>query len=146
MTPEEVAAFLEQGRLLHVATIGPDVVPHLTALWYVMEEGRVAFRSFSKSQKIVNLERDDRITVLVDDGSSYATLRGVMIRGRARLVRDREAVLRVYRRVAKKYQGVHLGAAAAEAAYGRYAGKNTVVVVEPEQTVSWDHSKLGGAY
>lgn len=146
MTPEEVAAFLEQGRLLHVATVGPDASPHLTTLWYVMEGGKVAFRSFAKSQKILNLERDDRITVLVDDGSSYATLRGVMIRGRARLMRDRDLAMRVYRRVTEKYEGVRLDNAQAEAGFGRHAGKNTVVVVEPERTVSWDHRKLGGAY
>ncbi len=42
MTPEEVAAFLGQGRRLHVATIGPDASPHLTTLWYVREGGKVA--------------------------------------------------------------------------------------------------------
>ncbi len=42
MTPEEVGAFLDQGRRLHAATIGPNASPHLTTLWYVMEGGKLA--------------------------------------------------------------------------------------------------------
>jgi hypothetical protein len=35
---------------------------------------------------------------------------------------------------------------ALEAAFGRFASKNTAVVVEPTKVTSWEHTKLGGAY
>ena len=35
---------------------------------------------------------------------------------------------------------------ALEASFGRFASKNTAVVVEPERVVTWDHTKLGGDY
>jgi hypothetical protein len=145
-----VADFLKEGRNLQVATLGRDGFPHLTTLWYVMFEDRITFRSFSMSQRIVNLHRDPRLTVLVEEGRSYDTLRGVMVKGRAKLIDDRATVLEIYGRIAVKYEaGGAVGAldsGALEALFGKYAGRNTVVVVEPEQLISWDHRRLGGAY
>jgi hypothetical protein len=33
-----------------------------------------------------------------------------------------------------------------EGAVELWAAKRTVVIVEPEKVITWDHSKLGGAY
>lgn len=151
MTPGEVQSFLAAGSILQVATIGHDGAPHLAPMWYVMEEGKVAFRSFTKSQKIVNLQRDPRLAVLCERGNAYAELQGVMIRGRATLIADPAYVLHLYGRMAAKYtlvgdEPVELDRDALEAAFGRLAAKNTAVIVEPETVSSWDHTKLGGAY
>ncbi len=152
MTPEEVQSFLSEGaKVLQVSTIGRDGFPHLAPMWFVMEHGRIVFRSFSKSQKIVNLRRDPRLTVLAESGDSYAELRGVMIKGEATLVDDPEYVLQIYGELAARYpmvgdEPVALGRDALEAAFGRFAAKNTAVIVEPEHVVSWDHTKLAGAY
>ncbi len=131
MTPEELTEFLSSGaKILQVATIGKDGSPHLAPMWFVLDDGRIVFRSFTKSQKIVNLKRDPRITVLVE---------------------DRDYVLELYGRVGARYPfagdtPVELDPDALEAAFGRFAEKNTAVVVEPEKVTSWDHKKLGGAY
>ena len=58
MTPAEVDAFLGVPRTLNVATIGPSGHPHLVAMWYGFLDGKVAFWTFAKSQKILNLRRD----------------------------------------------------------------------------------------
>ena len=152
MTEEEVQDFLTSGaKVLQVATIGKDGSPHLAPMWFVVDDGRIVFRSFTKSQKIVNVRRDPRLTVLVETGDTYETLRGVMIKGRARLVDDPDYVLEVYGRLGARYpfagdQPVELSPDALEAAFGRFAPKNTAVIVEPEQVTSWDHRKLAGSY
>jgi PPOX class probable F420-dependent enzyme len=151
MTAEEIAAFLGEEKTLQVATVGRDGFPHLAPMWFVVEQGRVVFRSFTKSQKMVNLRRNPKLTVLVEAGTAYDELRGVMIQGTAGLVTDRDYVLAVYGKLAARYamfggRPVELDPDALEAAFGRYAGKNTAVVVEPERVISWDHRKLGGAY
>jgi hypothetical protein len=120
-------------------------------MWYVVEGGKVAFRSFTKSQKIINLRRDPRITVLVETGDAYGELQGIMIRGTATLIDDPAFTLALYGRLAAKYgmvgdAPVVLDPAALEAAFGRFAPKNTSVIVEPNKITSWDHTKLGGAY
>jgi PPOX class probable F420-dependent enzyme len=151
MTPEEAEQFLGSNTVLEVATIGGDGWPHLAPMWYVMDEGRVVFRSFTKSQKIVNLQRNPKLSVLVEAGDDYSQLQGVMIKGTARLVTDPDYVLTIYGGLAAKYPmindiPVELDAAALDAAFGRFASKNTAVVVEPVKTITWDHTKLGGAY
>ncbi len=148
LTPDKIAAFLDSGRNLQVATIGADGWPHLTTLWYSVRDGLITFRSFRRSQRIVNLTRDSRITVLVEEGSSYDDLRGVMIRGRAELIDDRDTVLKAYGAIAAKYQfdGVALDPGAVEALFGRYVEKNSAVVVHPERITSWDHRRLDGKY
>jgi nitroimidazol reductase NimA-like FMN-containing flavoprotein (pyridoxamine 5'-phosphate oxidase superfamily) len=155
MTPDERAAYLEAGETLIVSTLGPRGAPHVAPMWYFLDgEGQLVFRSFTKSQKIVNLQRDSRLTVLVETGLAYAELKGVMIEGTGRLVDgadDPAFVLESYRRLAAKYpmvgpDPVDLDADALEAAFGRFAPKNTAVIVEPRRIVTWDHTKLGGAY
>ena len=123
-------------------------------MWYAYVGGELSFWTFAKSQKIVNLRRDPRITVLVERGVAYAELQAVLIEGTARLVDgadDPAFLLESYRRLAARYpmvgpDPVNLAPDALEAAFGRFAPKNTAVVVEPRRVVSWDHRKLGGEY
>ncbi|MDH3247394.1 MAG: pyridoxamine 5'-phosphate oxidase family protein [Acidimicrobiia bacterium] len=151
LTDEELSEFLEAGHTLHVASIDADGFPHLAPMWYVVRDGKITFRSFTKSQKIVNLRRNPKLSVLLESGETYDELKGVMIRGTATLVEDRATVLSIYGTIAAKYRMVggrsaELDDEALEAAFGSYAEKNTAVFVEPLKVASWDHSKLGGAY
>jgi len=151
MSPGEVQAFLEAGRTLLVASLQRDGRPHLVPMWYVVEDGKVIFRSFNRSQKIRNLQRDPRLSVLVETGEAYAELRGVMIEGLARLIDDPAYVLALYGKLAARYalagpEPRALSPEELEAAFGSHALKNTAVVVEPRRVTSWDHTKLGGAY
>ena len=151
MTHEEQQAFLGQGHTLVVTTVGRDGWPHVAPMWYFMDEQRVAFRGFTKSQKIVNLARNPKITVLREEGEAYEELRGIMIKGTATLIDDPARVLQMYGELSRRYAFtgtavVPLEGEALEAAFGRFAPKNTGVIVEPESIVSWDHRKLAGAY
>jgi PPOX class probable F420-dependent enzyme len=151
MTPEEIHSFVEESMTLQVATIGKDGFPHVAPMWFVVDDDKVVFRSFSKSQKIVNLERNPKLTVLIESGLDYTQLRGVMIKGDARLVTDRDYVLAMYGKLAARYpmindEPVELDPEVLEAAFGRMADKNTAVVVEPAKVISWDHRKIGGSY
>ncbi len=151
MTDEEVRGFLDETAILEVATVGGDGWPHLAPMWFVMDDDKIVFRSFTRSQKILNLQRDPRLTVLAETGDAYDELRGVMIKAEARLVEDPAYVLAIYGRLAAKYpmvgpEPVELTEEELEEAFGRFASKNTAVVVEPVKTASWDHRKIGGGY
>ncbi len=153
-TPEEIETFLAEEMTLIVTTLGKDGHPHTAPMWFFTEDGKIVFRSFTKSQKIVNLRRDPRITVLIERGIAYAELQAVMIKGTVRLIDgadDPAYLLELYRRLAARYpmlgpDPVELDPEALEQAFGKFAPKNTAVVVEPDRIISWDHTKLGGAY
>jgi PPOX class probable F420-dependent enzyme len=144
MNEEEIRAFLEEQRILQVATIDHDGWPHLIAMWYALINDQVVFGTYAKSQKAVNLRRDARLTCLVETGERYDELRGVQIKGEAIINNDRETVQRIGEVIWERYTGPlddnTLQMVAAQ------APKRVVVFVKPVEIVSWDHRKLGGVY
>lgn len=152
MTDDEVVDFLTSGsKVLQLATLGQDGSPHQAPMWFTMDESKVVFRSFTKSQKIVNLIRDPRLSILVESGETYGELRGVMIQGTATVVSDPDYVLWVYGQLAARYpmirdEPIEMDSDTVAAAFGAFAPKNTAIIVEPIRTTSWDHRKLGGTY
>lgn len=150
MTDDEMWAFIEEQKSLQVACHDRDGDIHLSTLWFAPIDGRLAFGTYTKSQKIVNLRRNDRITVLLEDGLVYEQLRGVMIKGRAVLhVDDGEGgadEVRTVARAAMRRNQPEIPEEHFEAAVAMWVAKRTAVVVEPETVITWDHRKLGGVY
>jgi PPOX class probable F420-dependent enzyme len=144
MTDAEIAAYLEEQKVLNVATIGPSGHPHVVAMWYVLLDGAPAFWTFGKSQKVMNIRRDPKITGLVESGDSYDQLRGVELVGTARLIEDYETIRDLGVRVSTKYSGPP--SEAAMPFIEKQAQKRIGVVIDVDHVVSWDHTKLSGAY
>jgi PPOX class probable F420-dependent enzyme len=143
MTDDEVRDFLEATRTMTLATLGPDGRPHLTAMWYGLRDGHVVFWSYRRAQKIVNLRRDPRLSILVEDGEHYGELRGVSVTGTAAILEDPEDVLAVGQLLLARHGPG--GEASAQAAAAT-APKRVAVRVDPERVTSWDHRKLSGGY
>jgi PPOX class probable F420-dependent enzyme len=145
MTPEEVDVFLREQRTMSVATVGADGRPHVVAMWYGFIDRAPAFWTYGKSQKIVNLRRDPRITCLIEDGEAYGELRGVELVADAALIEDPERILAFGVQLTERYQGIKVNEAAMPALQ-KSAAKRVVVRLDVKRTVSWDHRKLGGVY
>jgi PPOX class probable F420-dependent enzyme len=142
MTEEELAEFLDSNMKVQVATIGPDGRPHLTTLFYVMVDGQLFFWTYGKSQKILNLRRDPRITCLVEDGVEYFELRGATISGKARLLEDYDELVELGGRVARRMAGgMDLGEFG-DQIVAQQARKRVGVIVEPDHIATWDHHKM----
>lgn len=145
MSDADAWKFIESRKSLQVATLNRDGSPHLTTLWFGIHQGDIVFETFSKSQKIVNLKRDPRIAVLVEDGLEYNELRGVAINGRAELYDD-PAVVQRYALAVTRKNNPGLSPEQQEQAAKMLSVKRTAVVVKAEHMMSWDHRKLGGRY
>ena len=142
LTDEELEEFLTTNMKVQVATNGPDGYPHLTTLFYVMVDGQLFFWTYGKSQKILNLRRDPRITCLVEDGTDYFELRGATLFGKARLIEDFDTLVDLGGRVATVIaNGADLGEFG-EQIVAQQARKRVGVIVEPEKIASWDHRKM----
>ena len=145
MTPDEMNTFLDVGRDLQVASINADGTPHLVTMWYLRDGDDLCFWTYAKSQKVVNVRRDPRTTVLVATGEDYEELRGVSINGTATVEDDLERVLAFGEKVYEKYWGPIDNDMVREGV--RVMGAKRVVIrVSPVKTTSWDHSKLSGVY
>jgi PPOX class probable F420-dependent enzyme len=145
MTEDEIEAFLHERQTMNVATFGHDGEIHLVAMWYGFLGDNPAFETYTKSQKVLNVRRDPRITVLVEDGDTYEELRGVEIVGRAVVHEDREILMGVAKTVVERYWNPSTPEEAALIAEG-LATKRVAIEIVPERIVSWDHAKLGGTY
>ncbi|MFL6022220.1 MAG: pyridoxamine 5'-phosphate oxidase family protein [Marmoricola sp.] len=142
LTDEELAEFLGTNMKVQVASNGPDGHPHLATLFYVLVEGKLFFWTYGKSQKILNLRRDPRITALVEDGTDYFELRGATIFGTARLIEDYDELVDLGGRVATVMAGGQDLGDFGDQIVAQQARKRVGVIVEPDRIASWDHRKM----
>jgi PPOX class probable F420-dependent enzyme len=142
MSDDEITEFIERSRTATMATVLPDGRPHLVAMWYAYLDGEIWFETKAKSQKAVNLRRDPTVTVMIEDGHTYDTLRGVSIDGRAEIVSDDpELLLRVGISVWERYTGPYTDEM--KPFVDQMMNKRIAVRVVPIRMRSWDHRKLG---
>ena len=145
MTDEECWKFIETQQTVQVATISKDGTPHVMPLWFAIDDGKIVLETFTKSQKVVNLKRNNRISVLLESGNVYNELKGVSIQGRARLITDHDEVHRLHLAVLVRNQP-EIPNEVLEKATASMVSKKTAIVIEPERMISWDHGKLDVAY
>ena len=141
MTDDEIATFIDRSRTATMATIGPTGTPHVVAMWFAVIDGQIWFETKAKSQKAVNLRRDPTITVMIEDGQTYDTLRGVSIDGQAEIIDDPETNRRVGISVWERYTGPYSDEMLPFV--DQMMNNRICVRVVPSRLRSWDHRKLG---
>ena len=144
LSPREQQEFLAQQRTIVLSTIDRHGYPHSVAMWYAMEDGCCVMTTYAKSQKAMNIRRNAKVAVMAESGTTYDTLKGVLIRGRGELIDDLDYCVGVLSRVHQKMMGAM--PAGIDEALRQQARKRVVIKVVPERVSSWDHSKLGGTY
>jgi nitroimidazol reductase NimA-like FMN-containing flavoprotein (pyridoxamine 5'-phosphate oxidase superfamily) len=145
MSDGEVSSLLAENLKVQVASNGPKGTPHLTTLFYIVREGKIAFWTYGRSQKIRNLERDPRVSALVEDGVDYFELRGVSITGRAQIIRDYSRIYSIGSEVATRMLDAESFEALGD--FGRetvekQAQKRVAVIIHPDHVATWDHRKM----
>jgi PPOX class probable F420-dependent enzyme len=147
LTPEEQLELLGSERVVVVSSIGPRGWPHSMPMWFTVRDGEIWVWTYAKSQKVKNLERDPRATLLVETGHEYSELRGVQIEAEAELVRDTGEVLEFAKELTLRYaEGIDELGTDAAAALQAQAPKRVAIHFKPVRTATWDHRKLGGTY
>lgn len=144
MSNDEVAAFLEEQRVVTCATHGVAGWPHLMPLWYVVRDGQLWAWTFAKSQKTRNLERDPRATLQIETGEQYHELRGVMLECEVVVHRDLDTITDLGLEIVRRYGGE--AADGARDLIAAQAAKRVGLQFTERRRATWDHGKLGGLY
>ncbi len=145
MSQEEIVSFIERSRIATMATVGPNGMPHLVAMWYGVIDGKIYFETKSKSQKVTNLRRDPNIVASIEAGDTYDQLRGVSIEGTAHIIEDTSdpewwaTGVSVFERYTAPYTEE------TRPFVEMMMNKRVVVRIDPTRMRSWDHRKLGMA-
>ncbi|MGH7819574.1 MAG: pyridoxamine 5'-phosphate oxidase family protein [Candidatus Binatia bacterium] len=144
LSADEKAAFLEAARTIILCTIDREGYPHAVAMWFCVIDGMIHMTSFRKAQKVVNVRRNPKSTLLVESGEAYTELKGLMLRCETEVIDDVELCLDVLVGVQARHGG-SIDASLRDALRSQ-AAKRCVLRFRPVRISSWDHSKLGGAY
>jgi PPOX class probable F420-dependent enzyme len=139
LTEAEQAAFLSGNAKAALATIDADGFPHVVAMGYFFEDGAFYMTSYAKAQKVLNIRRNPKVGLMVETGTAYAELKGVMVRGTCEIIDDTGTVRAAMRR--RRGEGVRGSESAPDS-----AAKRVLLKVTPHKITSWDHAKLGGRY
>ena len=144
MTEEEIRSYLREGHTMTLVTNGARGYPHAVAMFYALDDDlTVKFATYASSQKVKNVEKDPRVTLLVETGSAYNELRGVMIEGDAELTTDLdETVTTMVEANARTGSPLPDVAQIPVDVKQKMAGKRVLMRVTPRRFVSWDHGKL----
>ncbi|MDP9227673.1 MAG: pyridoxamine 5'-phosphate oxidase family protein [Actinomycetota bacterium] len=147
LSEQEQLELLEAERVVIVSSIGPRGWPHSMPMWFLVRDGEIWTWTYAKSQKVRNLERDSRATLLVETGTEYTELRGVMIEAEAEIERDPEVVISFGEELTLRYsEGIESVEGDAAAALRAQASKRVAIRFIARRTATWDHRKLGGTY
>ena len=147
LSDTEQADLLDTERVAIVTSNGPKGWPHSMPMWFTVRDGVIWVWTYAKSQKVKNLERDPRATILVETGFEYTELRGVMIESEAVIHREPEVVSGFGKDLTVRYsEGIDSVEGDAAKALEAQAAKRVAISFPPARTRTWDHRKLGGSY
>ena len=132
---EQIEAYLDSRPGWAVlSTIDKDGFPHSVPLGYFRLGRDVVMGVRDGTRKVANVENNPNVSVLLEDGSSMADIRGVMLQGRARIVREHDEALQLAREGAKA-RGVPESEWPTEPRPGA-----AYIRMTPVRTLSWDYA------
>jgi PPOX class probable F420-dependent enzyme len=136
MTVDEVNAFLDsRPGWVTLTTIGRDGYPHSVPIGYFRIDDDIYMGGRAGTQRAKNIERDPRVSLMVESGTTMADIKGVLIQGDATLITEPNEVLRLMREAARR-RGTPEDELPAEARPGV-----AYIKVTRRRVISWDYGK-----
>lgn len=146
MSSDEVARFLAEPRTAALSTLDGNGAPHAAGMWFAVGGPELLMWTYAKSQKAVNLRRDPRCALLVEDGVAYDELRGVLVTGSVTLLEALEDIRSIGIALYDRYTKPATGIAVEDGPIveiERQARKRVGISLPLDDLASWDHRKLG---
>ena len=136
MSKEEVDDFLDsKPGWMMLTSQGRDGYPHTVPIGYFRDGDRIFMGCRDNTQKVKNIERNPKVSLVIEDGKTMSDLRGILFRGDASVVREDEERLKISR-LAAKLRG------APEDEWPTTASAGAVFIkVDSPRVTSWDYSK-----
>jgi nitroimidazol reductase NimA-like FMN-containing flavoprotein (pyridoxamine 5'-phosphate oxidase superfamily) len=147
MSDAEIREYLATQRQVVLVTNGPRGMPHPVPMEFGLDtDGSIVVTSFRKGQKLLNLQRDARATLLFDSGTQYQQLKGVIAYCDAQILEDAETVAKVMHLVRPSDDLAASMSMQMSAQVRASLTKRVAIRFKPFRFVTWDHGKLPGVY
>ncbi|GEM_PF-194777 len=143
MSSSEAWSFVKDHYTMTLCTLDSYGFPHAAPVWYVVHENKIYFRAQAYKKKIRNILKRPQVCCVVEDGEKYTELRGVMLRGLARVVDSDKAKRKlIFSMLAEKYRERRDTNLMPKIWQERFGKEHRVVVeITPTSLVSWDNRK-----
>lgn len=136
MTQDEMHAFLDsRPGWIALTTISKSGYPHTVPIGYFRIGDEVYIGCRAGTQKLKNIERNPRVSLMLESGSTMQDIKGVCIQGEAEVILDPERQLPLLRESMKR-RGVPEEQLPTEARPGA-----AYIRVLPRKVISWDYAK-----
>jgi nitroimidazol reductase NimA-like FMN-containing flavoprotein (pyridoxamine 5'-phosphate oxidase superfamily) len=134
LSDEQIEAYLDSrpGWAI-LSTIDNDGFPHSVPLGYFRLGRDIVMGVRDGTHKVANVENNPNVSILLEDGSTMADIRGVMIQGHARIVREPTEALQLAREGARARDVPESEWPTAPRPGAAY------IHVTPVRTLSWDY-------
>jgi len=143
MSEDEVWTFLNERKIMTVATVTEEGIPHNTPVWYIVHNKKIYFRAQTYKVKIINIKTKHHVSCVVEDGENYSELKGVMIQGDARIVNDDDFAYQMNENLLSKYvEERKMDLMPDKWKKARRNESRSIVEIMPLRVASWDNSKL----
>ena len=147
MSDDEIRDFIRSRKTIILNSIAPGGYPHPMPMWFVLEDGgAIRMTTFRASQKVKNIQREPRVSLLAESGVEYGELMGVVFYGKAEIIDDIGEVTETLIAASGADVSDPEARKGMEAAMAKTASKRVVIRLQADRVVSWDHRKLGGTY
>ena len=153
MTQKEIESYLRSHCRITIISNGSNGYPHPMPMNFVINpDGSIEMTTYKKSQKVINLQRDKKATMLVETGDSYESLKSVLIQADSEVIDNWKSTvecMKACRSHANKVRGESPSKdedSAFDESSKRRSEKRLVLRFIPRHYISWDHSKLKGVY
>ena len=96
--------FLKSQKILRLATIGKNKIPHIAPVWYRYAGKKFYIGTNSKTQKAKNISKNNKVSFCVDVGVNAPKIYGVMGQGDANLIKDKSKVKIIAKKILLRFQ------------------------------------------
>lgn len=140
MNQEERDAFLREQRKLYLATVSENGWPHVVPVGFARRDGKLYVLTHPEQRKCRNVFHDNRVGVVLEEGDTYTSLRGVFMHGYATVVIDDDLRGALEEAWIDRFYGGEIPDVVKKV-YARREGW-LWFEIDPVNTVSWDNTKL----
>ena len=140
--------YINSAQTLIIVSNGKNGYPHPMPMWFGIDDDEsLLCTTFGKSQKVVNWRRDPKASLLIESGTQYAELQGVVIYAQTEIIDDHDAIIDTLIKINSRGRDLNESQRAKlrESVQGT-AQKRVALRFVPEKYLTWDHTKLGGRY
>ena len=95
--------FLKSQKVLRLATISKNKTPHIAPVWYRYVGKKFYIGTNSKTQKVKNISKNNKVSFCVDVGINAPRIYGVMGQGDANLIKEESKVKTIAKKILLRY-------------------------------------------